>query len=421
MSDSNEPVQLRSVWMTVGLAILINMLDGFDILSMSFAVNGIKAQWQLSEQSLGWLLSMGLIGMALGSWLNGWWADRLGRRVLLLVNVAWVGIGMAGCALAPNFEVLLVIRVITGFGIGGIIANGAVWVSESVDDQLRSTALAAYATGYSLGAALGGALAVPLIKSMGWPAVFYIGSIASALLWPLLWWLLPESPLYQKTPFADFSLASQTPSNTKKPSFFAEALNVQTILLWLMFFLTMSGFYFLASWIPRLMTLAGLSAQQGLSGGVILSMGGIIGSGCYAFITYRLNAQSSLNASLAGSALGVILLGAYMQPGVSDLNWVWVGALLIGIIINAAMAGLYAVGPVFFAPAIRATGMGATIGIGRLGAISAPIVAGWCLDQGITAPTLLQWSAVVFAGASLIGVWLRLWSDKATFAFDEKI
>ncbi len=353
----------------IALCVGLNMLDGFDVLAMSFAASGVKADWHLLDSRLGALLSAGLVGMGLGSLTLGPCADRWGRRIIVLLSVALAGLGMLASAFARNYGELLVLRVLTGIGIGGTIASVAVIVSEYAPDKLRGTALAIYATGYSIGATIGGALAAYAIPRYGWRAAFVIGGTLSLLMLPLAWRKLPES-----LDFTVSNLSGQGSVGAKlrllmKPS---------TVLVWVLFFCTMAGFYFILSWTPRLLNAAGLSAGQGMTGGVLLNLGGIAGCGLFAFAAARADTHRLLLGALVGSALLIVAFGLVM----SRLDIALWTALLLGIISNAAMAGLYAVGPPLYPTAIRTTGMGWAIGIGRFGAILAPLASGALLDRG---------------------------------------
>jgi MFS family permease len=152
-----------------------------------------------------------------------------------------------------------------------------------------------------------------------------------------------------------------------------------TLLVWIVFFCTMSGFYFILSWTPRLLNAAGLSAGQGMTGGVLLNLGGIAGCGLFAFAAARADTHRLLLGALLGSALLIAVFGLVMSH--PDIALLWT-ALLLGVIANAAMAGLYAVGPPLYPTAVRTTGMGWAIGIGRVGAILAPVASGALLDRG---------------------------------------
>ena len=406
--------------LTITLGLLINMLDGFDILSMSFATNGVKAEWQLNEQALGLLLSAGLVGMAAGSLINGVLADRFGRRRQILVNTAWVGLGMMACAISSSLVMLGLSRFITGLGIGGIIANGAVIVSEYAPTRWRAAILALYATGYSIGATIGGAIVTSLIPNYGWRSAFWLGAGMSFLILPLLWRYLPESIAFLRSQahtqsnrlqetlhrlgLAEFPerLTQGQLGEASSEGRLSALLSLNTILLWIIFFLTMAGFYFLASWIPRLITLAGLTAKQGLATGVVLNLGGIIGCGGFALLATVIRERRLLFFAQLGSAVTLVMWSIYLSGYTDRLSDVWLWALIVGILSNAAMAGLYAVGPLSYPISVRATGMGAAIGVGRLGAIVAPIVAGGLLDIGWTPDRLLQGCAAIFLIGGLV-------------------
>ena len=405
--------QLAAISVCIGL----NMLDGFDILAMSFSASGVKADWHLLDAQLGQLLSAGLVGMGLGSLLLGPCADRWGRRNVVLISIALAGVGMLGSAAARGFDDLRVLRVLTGLGIGGTIASAAVIVSEYAPDRWRRTALGAYATGYSIGATVGGALAAYAIPRYGWRSAFVIGGTMSLLLLPVAWRKLPESLdfLVTRRPASALQRVNALLATMRRPRVdappaatretgtlplraqLALLLTPATLLVWAMFFCTMAGFYFIVSWTPRLLHAAGLSASQGLTGGVLLNLGGIIGCGGYAIAAARADAHRLLLAALVGSALLIIAFGLTMTRLDAAL---WT-ALLLGIISNAAMAGLYAVGPPLYPTAVRATGMGWAIGIGRFGAILSPFASGALSDQGWLPAQLYTLFSVPFAVAAV--------------------
>ena len=359
-------LQLTVIAVCVGL----NMLDGFDVLAMSFAASGVKADWHLHDSQLGALLSAGLIGMGLGSLTLGPCADRWGRRIIVLLSVAVAGLGMLSSALAHDYAELLSLRVLTGIGIGGTIASVAVIVSEYAPEKLRGTALAVYATGYSIGATIGGALAAYAIPRYGWRAAFVIGGTLSLLMLPLAWRKLPES--------LEFRSVSSQRDRSSVGTQLRLLIRPTTLLVWILFFCTMAGFYFILSWTPRLLNAAGLSAAQGMTGGVLLNLGGIAGCGLFALAASRVDTHRLLLGALIGSALSIVVFGLVM----SRLGIALWTALLLGIIANAAMAGLYAVGPPLYPTAVRTTGMGWAIGIGRFGAILAPLASGALLERG---------------------------------------
>ena len=401
----------------IGICVCLNMVDGFDILAMSFAASGVKAGWHLTDSQLGYLFSAGLVGMGIGSLTIAPWADRLGRRPIVLLSVTLAGLGMVGSAAAPGFTQLLLLRVLTGLGIGGTIASVAVIVSEYAPARWRSVALAIYATGYSVGATIGGALTALAVQRFGWRSAFAIGGLLSLILVPVAWRRLPESLdflLTRRPPSAlrrvnDLLLAmrqeavSVLPDSRQGEAAPARALALRalvtrtTILAWFVFFCTMAGFYFVVSWTPRLLSAAGMTSSSGMTGGVLLNLGGIVGSLLYAWGASRANARWLLTLSLVGTALLVGVFGLSIDNLTAAL---WI-ALMLGMIANCAMAGLYAVGPTLYPTAVRATGMGSAIGIGRAGAILAPVISGTLLDAGWTPAHLYVLFAIPYAAAAL--------------------
>ncbi|HMA00643.1 MAG TPA: MFS transporter [Steroidobacteraceae bacterium] len=425
----------------VGVCVCLNMLDGFDILAMSFAASGVKTDWHLGNSQLGYLFSAGLVGMGIGSLTIAPWADRFGRRPIVLLSAAIAGLSMVGSAIAPGFVPLLALRVFTGIGIGGTIASVAVLVSEYAPDRWRSVALAIYATGYSIGAALGGVLTALAVQRFGWRSAFAIGGVLSLAVIPVGWRRLPES--------LDFLLTRRPESALRRvndllaamgqaalrvlPEFETTIPDAQaahgaigllitrtTLLAWFAFFCTMAGFYFIMSWTPRLLTAAGLSADQGLTGGILLSVGGIIGCGLYAWAASRVNARLLLTIALLTTALLISAFGLSM----SNLTAALWTALFLGMIANGAMAGLYTVGPTLYPTPVRATGMGSTIGIGRFGAILAPIVSGALLDSGWTPAHLYVWFAIPYVLAALAMVGIKIcgsaWDNPPVRTLDQE-
>jgi benzoate transport len=407
----------------IGVCVCLNMLDGFDILAMSFAASGVKTDWGLADSLLGYLFSAGLVGMGIGSLTIAPWADRWGRRPIVLLSMSIAGLGMVGSAAASGFVPLLVLRVFTGIGIGGTIASVAVIVSEYAPHRWRSVALAIYATGYSIGATIGGTLTAFAVERFGWRSAFAIGGLLSLLLVPVAWRCLPESLEFLMTrrpPSAlrrvnDLLLAmgqavvnvlpDRPPGGLGTPRALtplALLVTRTTVLAWFVFFCTMAGFYFIMSWTPRLLTAAGLATNQGLTGGIMLNLGGIAGCALYAWAASRANARWLLTVALVATAM---LIGAF-GLAISNLNVALWTALLLGMIANSAMAGLYAVGPTLYPTAVRATGMGSAIGIGRLGAILAPILSGALLDRGWTPAHLYGLFAIpyVLAALAMLGI-----------------
>jgi benzoate transport len=387
--------QFAALAVCVGL----NMLDGFDVLVMSFTASGVSAEWKLSGSRLGLLLSAGLVGMAAGSLFLAPLADRWGRRRIILTSVWIVSLGMLASGFSRSYLELGVLRVLTGIGIGGILASATVLVAEYSSDRWRNTASCIYTAGYPLGATAGGALAALLIAHYGWRSAFQFGTLVSLLMLPLVYAYLPESVdfLITRRPadalarlnalLARMKRASLTalpasgavpgPQNTMAVRrLFAVPLLRSTTCVWIAFFFTMAGYYFVFSWTPRLLTASGLTAQQGITSGVLLSFGAILGTVLFAFIARLVDVRHLTCAAL----LAACILMALFAVSIPHLGFALVTGVLLGGVANSAMAGFYALTPPLYPPQLRTTGMGWAIGIGRFGAILSPIGAGALVD-----------------------------------------
>jgi benzoate transport len=392
-----------SAFQLVALAVCVglNMLDGFDVLVMSFTASGVSAEWRLTGTELGLLLSAGLVGMAAGSLFLAPRADRFGRRAIILLCVFIVSIGMLLSGVCRTALQLGVLRVITGIGIGGILASATVLVAEYSSERWRNTASCLYTSGYSMGATAGGAIAAILIARYGWRSAFLFGALGSAAMLPLVYWGLPESVdfLITRRPVDALSrlnlllrrLRRTTlvilPAEIRHENAFkglavrrllSAPFTRSTTLIWIAFFFMMAGYYFVFSWTPRLLTVSGLSVAQGITSGVLLSLGGIVGTILFAFIAATIEIRRM--TSLALLAAGVLM--PLFALTLTHLGLALMIGVLLGGVATSAMAGFYALTPTLYLPDVRTTGMGWAIGIGRIGAILAPIGTGKLVDHG---------------------------------------
>jgi benzoate transport len=410
--------QIVAITVCMGL----NMLDGFDILVMSFAAPGASAEWKLSGSQLGVLFSAALVGMACGSLFLAPRADRFGRRAIVMLSVSIVSVGMLASAFATSYRLLAVLRALTGIGIGGILASATVLVAEYASDRWRSTASFLYTSGYSIGGTVGGAIAAILIGRFGWRTAFEFGGAASCLMLPISYWGLPESvdflitrqpagallelnrllakmrhPVLSMLPRRDSPGARAVSGSVRR--LFAPPLQRATLLTWLAFFFIMGGYYFVFNWTPKLLTSSGLTAQQGIGSGVLLSLGGIAGTVLFAFVTRVIDVRRvTLGCLLASAALM-----ALFAVNAAHLSVALLVGVALGGMSTSAMAGFYAITPTLYDADLRTSGMGWGIGVGRIGAILAPLGTGVLVDRG--------WHAVqlfcLFAGAFLLA-WLAL-------------
>ena len=403
-------LQIAAVATTVGL----NGLDGFDVLAISFASPGIASDWGINRAALGFVLSMELIGMAIGSITLGNLADRIGRRPTMLACLVVMTFGMVMATTAQNVTSLSIWRVLTGLGIGGMLAATNAVAAEFANTRRRSLCLALMVIGYPIGAVIGGAIAAQLLDGGHWRIVFEFGAFATALFIPLVWFFVPETVEYlaKKQPANALARINQTlarmshalldalpklDENQDKASIaalFTPALAATTLLVTIAYFGHITTFYFILKWTPKIV--ADMGFAPGLAGGVLVwaNVGGALGGALFGLLTLRFGLKP---LTLAMLLLSVIMVAAFGR-GSDDLNHLALMAGAAGFFTEAAIVGLYSVLAQVFPTHLRASGTGFAIGVGRGGAALSPILAGLLFQAGFS----LQAVAIVMGSGSLI-------------------
>ncbi|WP_322060137.1 MFS transporter [Paraburkholderia sp. J63] len=407
--------------LVVVVCIALNMLDGFDVLAVAFSAPHLAADWHLSGKQLGTLLSAGLFGMAAGGLFIAPFADRIGRRLLVLLCLFAIAAGMLASGFAQTLNQLVALRVVTGLGIGGMLASISVIAAEYASNKWRSGAISMQSTGYTLGATIGGAITGVLLSYYSWRSAFLFGGVCTLLVIPVALYGLPESldfliarrpkgalvrvnailkrmkwDTVDQLPDADHT-AKVTHAPSDSEGFLSPVMVLRTVLIWMAFVLVMAGFYFVMSWTPKLLVQAGMSAAQGVTGGVLLNVGGIVGCTLFSVVSGRVKLRSLLTAFLIASAVVLVIFGA----NASRLQFVMPAAIVLGAAISACVGGLYALTPLLYSPTARATGVGWAVGMGRLGAMVAPVLVGILMDKGWQASNLYYLFAVPFLVATL--------------------
>lgn len=409
----------RYQWAIVIMAAVMNFLDGFDVLAIAFTATNIMNAFSLDKTQFGVLVSLGLAGMTVGSLFLAPLADKIGRRPLLLLSVALSAIGMFISGISTSYALLGVSRVITGLGVGGILVGTNVITSEYSSLKWRSLAISIYAAGFGIGAMVGGMLAAELQKAYSWQAVYFVGAGLTVLIWGVLLVGLPESIDYltakqpknaqirlnqiaKKIGFeGDWALpAKKENTHAKRPisHLFGKKYLRSTLLLWAAFFAIMFSFYFISSWTPALLKEAGMSVEESINVGIMISLGGAGGSLIYGLVASRWSAKSVLMLFTVLSAVAIVMFILSTNTlGVAMILGVVVGALL-----NGCISGLYTINPATYEADIRNTGVGWAIGMGRAGSILAPTVAGILLDGGMEKQTLYISVAGVMLFSTLV-------------------
>jgi MFS transporter, AAHS family, vanillate permease len=401
-------------WLAVLVTVGLNAMDGFDVLSISFASPGIAKDWGLNKDTLGWVLSMELVGMALGSVVLGGVADKIGRRPTILGCVFAMAVGMFGAGHADGVPTLLVWRLLTGLGIGGMLASINAAAAELSSQRRRSLAVALMVIGYPLGGVIGGTVVQKLLAGGTWHDVFLFGGWVTAAFIPTVWFLLPESVAFLDrrrkpgaldainrilTRFGHESIAALTPDTVESAKrsvtdIFKPGLILATLLITLGYFAHVMSFYFIIKWVPKLVVDMGFAPKAAAGVLTWANVGGAAGVVIFGLIAARVSLKALTLVTLVGSSAMVVWFGR----GPPDLASLSSTVAIAGLFTNSAIGGYYLLFARVFPTHVRATGTGFAIGVGRGGAMLGPVIAGYLLQAGFG----LQAVATMMAMGSLL-------------------
>jgi benzoate transport len=407
-------------WLAVLVTVGLNAMDGFDVLSISFASPGIAKDWGVGKDTLGWVLSMELVGMGLGSVLLGGVADKIGRRPTILGCLVAMSAGMFGAAHADGVPTLLAWRLLTGLGIGGMLASINAAVAELSSRRWRNLAVSMMVIGYPLGGVIGGTVVQRLLGGGTWHDVFIFGGWVTAAFVPIVWLLLPESVAFLDrrrkpgalelinrilTRFRLESMSALTPDTAESAQWsvmdiLKPGLIVTTVLITLGYFLHVISFYFIIKWVPKLVVDMGFEPRAAAGVLTWANVGGATGVVIFGLIATRISLKALTVVALLCSSAMVIWFGRG-PPGLASLSST---VAVAGLFTNAAIGGYYMLFAKMFPTHVRATGTGFAVGVGRAGAVLAPVIAGYLLQAGFglqAVATLMAMGSLLSAAALL--------------------
>ncbi len=380
-------------WIVIALMVILNALDGFDVLSSAFAAPGITKEWGIPRSELGIVLSAELIGMGFGSILLGSLADRMGRKVAMLACLVFMAVGMYLASTASGVSLMLAFRFITGVGIGGMLAATNAVTAESSNLVFRRTAIAAYVAGYPLGAIIGGIAASQwLLPEYGWRAIFVFGAVVTAVLIPIIALLVPETAAFQatqrnlaganrtlgvfgKAPFDALPAEAEEAEKPKLTDILSNPkLRPITLLLAFGYMFHTITFYYILKFAVQIVADYPPGYPPPVAATVLTwaNVGGFAGSLSFGFVMARLGIKWPTAFMLLIGAVGV---GAFGLGRETLSGWQW-ATIITGFFTNAAISGYYAAFARGFPTHARGTGTGFALGVGRLGAAGSPILAG---------------------------------------------
>ncbi|HAW3664176.1 TPA: 3-(3-hydroxy-phenyl)propionate transporter MhpT [Escherichia coli] len=362
--------------LTVGLCFLVALMEGLDLQAAGIAAVGIAHAFALDKMQMGWVFSAGILGLLPGALVGGMLADRYGRKRILIASVALFGLFSLATAISWDFSSLVFARLMTGVGLGAALPNLIALTSEAAGPRFRGTAVSLMYCGVPIGAALAAALGFSGLAS-AWQTVFWVGGVIPLLLVPLLMRWLPESQVYtQQTQVAAAPLRA----------LFAPATASATLLLWLCYFFT-------------LLVEQGFRPSQAAGVMFALQIGAASGTLILGALMDKLRPVVMSLLIYTGMLASLLALGT-----VSSLSGMLMAGFVAGMFATGGQSVLYALAPLFYSTQIRATGVGTAVAVGRLGAMSGPLLAGKMLALGTgtvgvmaaSAPSILLAGLAVF-------------------------
>ncbi len=422
------PMSLFQVIVTA-ICVALNMIDGFDVLAISFTAPLIAREWGVDPATLGILLSAGLAGMALGALLISPVADVSGRRTAVIISTFLMSIGMLASAITTSVPELAACRLVTGLGVGGVLAGGNTLLAEYAPKRWRDFVISVMVVGYSAGAIVGGSISAYLINVYGWRSAFIFGGLCSTILLPIITLYLPDSldfilsgkrtnalaqvnTVMRRLGHAELTALPEFPRNQADTraviGVFEPRFLKGTILIVLSYFMLMLSFYFVLSWTPKNLVDLGFTVEQGIYASVLLNVGGILGGLIFGYFASKSNARTLSPYMLVGLFLSIVGFGMLK----SGLFAVMSGAFVAGFFLIGSVASLYLIVPQMYPPNVRNTGTGLAIGFGRVGAIVGPYIGGLLINAG--------WDRIAYYSVLAIPVLVSAFAVRHVPFFDEQ-
>ena len=395
-----EHGEITSTQVTVFVVcIIMNMLDGMDVLVIAYAAPALAADWSIGPETLGTIFSAGLFGMTAGAIFLAPIADRIGRRRMVITCLIIMGSGTLLTAFARSEGELIFLRFASGLGIGSMLATVATIAAEYAPNRNRNFIMSFVLSGYPIGAVLSGLAAASIIPEYGWRAMFIVAGFATLVTLPVVWGLLPESLdfLIKTRPTDALDKANRilkrmgheavselppAPEDIKEASLselFKHGRKMPTVWLWIAFFTSFVTLYFLTSWIPKLASSTGLSMRLAIYAGTVFNLGAVFGIITQGYLSQKFGLRKVISVFLAGTALLMWIFGYVSES--------WVILLLFGLIgygIQGGFVGFYTIAARLYPTEVRNTGIGWGIGAGRTGAIVGPKVGGTLIAMGLS-------------------------------------
>jgi AAHS family 4-hydroxybenzoate transporter-like MFS transporter len=401
------------------LCTIAQVFDGFDISSISMAVPALIKSWGLPGPAFAGTFIMSSIGIMAGALASGPIGDRVGRKPVLLASLLVLGVSSLACTHVTTVPDLIMLRLITGIGIGMLLPATVALSSDYLPERLRASGIMIMFTGAPLGGFAGGMLVSRLLPVYGWPAIFWIGGILPLVLLPIIFVALPESPRFLLAKgrlgesgarlMRQLGIDLQVPpqhldvaKGNPVAGLFRDGLAMTTILLWIMFFCNLLSMYLIGYWMPTVLSLSGLTPADAVFASALREAGPMASVFVMAPLSAKYSAPAVLRVMLFLGIIFIALVGLAALPYLALLTAIF----LVGCCTVGSQTGLNGMAGALYPARIRNTGIAWALGVGRLGAIVGPWLGGLLLELGLPPREIFLVACVTAAIATLAVVCL---------------
>lgn len=393
MQSEQEPPTGARRGIIILLCFLVAMLEGFDLQVIGVAAPQLTRELGMTPQEIGWAFGASLIGLAIGALTGGRLADKVGRKPVLVGSVIAFGAATLASAWSWDFHSLFVLRLLTGLGLGGTFPNVIAIASEVTARARVTVTVASISSGLAVGGIIVSLMARLAPGGMDWRGLFIVGGALPLLVAPALWHYMAETKRTARQGPADRIPIGQ--------ALFGHRQAGATLMLWLVFALTLLQLSLLLNWLPTLIIAKGFPPAQAFTTSLVLNIGSIFGSIIAGVLCDRYGARGPM-------AVGYFLMALvmYLLSLASDMPMLLVVAFLAGFLVLGAQFALYGLAPKVYPDQTRGTGVGAAVAAGRVGAISGPLIAGQMIGAGATGDqvVLLMVPLALLAGVALLAL-----------------
>ncbi|GAB3881033.1 MFS transporter [Spirosoma agri] len=399
----NQPMSSFQVLMVV-ICFILNMNDGIDVLVVSFTGSELVREWSLSKSELGYVFSAGLVGMTIGCFLLAPFGDKIGRRKMFIIALSLITCGMLLSSLVTAYYQLLLCRLVTGLGIGGILPSLAAVAAEFSNDKRRDFSVGFVQAGWPIGAILAGFFTAWAVPQFGWRSAYLAAGLVSALMLVSITLFMPESLafLLGKQPkqalrqvnrlltrMNQATIDGLPPMLTQRQTIpftdlFTADYRASTIRLWIGIFFGMMTLYTVMSWVPTLAKDVGMPFELATYIGTALNLGAFVGSVSFGLLAGRFGLRRLIPVFMLVAFSIMVLYG-----NLSMSYWLMFAmTFFIGFFVQGGFNGFYPTTARVYPALMRTTGVGLAMGIGRFGAILGPTLFGILSDAELSKATL---------------------------------